>query len=313
MCPTRSTARRASSVATTFSSRSANSSPPMRAIVSAWRTDACKARGDLLQDLVTRRVPERVVHGLEVVQVDEHHRQGPVVASLAFKCVIQAVGEKDPVHETCQGVVERLTCQVDLAGFELCDRGLELAVQSAVLEQSLELTRHDESGGRGADPEQDPADRVPGRLYDRGGDAGERERNVRHHQLGRRLALQAGLDGRLMAGRQSGQADEQESGNPPGVQPVAVAVGAVLRQVSEHAVGDGKRDDPCCEEHELAAVGTANPCQRDERHGGGDHVPHRIREAHHASGRALAARVERHAESGCPTDEQERARDDRTV
>ena len=38
------------------------------------------------------------------------------------------------------------------------------------------------------------------------------------------------------AASESGQADQQEAGNPARVQPVAVAVGAVLRQVGEHAV-----------------------------------------------------------------------------
>ena len=114
-----------------------------------------QARGNLLQDLVAGEMSEGVVHGLEVVEIDEHDRQGPVVAPLAFESVVQPVCEENPVHESRKWVVERLAGEVDLASLELGHRGLEPAVQAAVVQQSLKLPRHHESRGRGTDREQD--------------------------------------------------------------------------------------------------------------------------------------------------------------
>ena len=63
-----------SSGPSTPSSRTANSSPPKRATVSAARTQRAQPLGDRDQQLVADRVAERVVDGLEVVEVDEQHR-----------------------------------------------------------------------------------------------------------------------------------------------------------------------------------------------------------------------------------------------
>ena len=87
--------------------------------MSAWRTDAWSREATCFKHLVACEVPERVVHGLEVVEVAEHHRQGPVITALAFEGVIQAVGEKHAVDEPGERVVERLAGEVHLAGFEL--------------------------------------------------------------------------------------------------------------------------------------------------------------------------------------------------
>ena len=56
---------------------SANSSPPSRAAVSDWRTDAGQPRGTVDQQLVADAVAHGVVDDLEVVQVDEEHARGP--------------------------------------------------------------------------------------------------------------------------------------------------------------------------------------------------------------------------------------------
>ena len=56
------------------SSRTTNSSPPTRPIVSTSRSAALHSRGDQHQQSVARFVAEGVVHVLEVVEVDEERR-----------------------------------------------------------------------------------------------------------------------------------------------------------------------------------------------------------------------------------------------
>ena len=58
----------------TSSQHTTNSSPPNRATVSDGRTVGPQSRRGLDEDRVARRVPERVVHELEVVEVEEQQR-----------------------------------------------------------------------------------------------------------------------------------------------------------------------------------------------------------------------------------------------
>ena len=75
-----------------FGSTSANSSPPYRATQSTWRVAALQAARQRAQRPVTDLVTEAVVHRLEVVEVDDHHR----VAGLQR---LERACERPPVRE----------------------------------------------------------------------------------------------------------------------------------------------------------------------------------------------------------------------
>ena len=64
----------------TSSIRTANSSPPSRAAVSPAAGSPAADRSTTRSSCVAGRVPEAVVDGLEVVEVDEQHRELPAVA-----------------------------------------------------------------------------------------------------------------------------------------------------------------------------------------------------------------------------------------
>ena len=76
---------------------------------------------DLLENLVARRMPEAVVDRLEVVEVDEHHRDLRHPATRAHQRVLDAVGEERPVGELRHGVVERLMRELILESLALAD------------------------------------------------------------------------------------------------------------------------------------------------------------------------------------------------
>ena len=79
---TASSRRRAIAEAASSPARSAhsttNSSPPKRAITLPGRSVLAEPLGDRDHELVADRVPEAVVHDLEVVEVDEQHRDRAV-------------------------------------------------------------------------------------------------------------------------------------------------------------------------------------------------------------------------------------------
>src|SRR5438309_2063686 len=54
---------------------------------------------------VARAVPERIVHLLEVVQVDEHRRHLAVAALREVHCLLEAVIEQAPVGQTGERIV----------------------------------------------------------------------------------------------------------------------------------------------------------------------------------------------------------------
>ena len=83
----------------TLSSRTANSSPPKRATVSVGRTAIRSRRRDLLQHLVSGRVAEAVVDGLEVVQIDEDDSDVREAALRAHQPVLDAILEKRAIGE----------------------------------------------------------------------------------------------------------------------------------------------------------------------------------------------------------------------
>jgi hypothetical protein len=59
-----------------------------------------------LQQLVARRVPEAVVHPLEVVQVQERHDHVPADAGGPQQRPLEAVHEQVPVRQVGEGVVQ---------------------------------------------------------------------------------------------------------------------------------------------------------------------------------------------------------------
>ena len=82
----------------------ANSSPPMRATVSVSRTTSRSRIGDHLQKLVTGGMPERVVHMLEVIKVENVGRN-ELAALGAGQGVFQLLIEEHAVGQTGQRVV----------------------------------------------------------------------------------------------------------------------------------------------------------------------------------------------------------------
>ena len=71
-------------------------------------------RGHLAQQLVAGGVPERVVHGLEVVEVHEQDGDPAPVAAGPRHGVAHAVLEQGPVGQRREGIVERLVAQLVL-------------------------------------------------------------------------------------------------------------------------------------------------------------------------------------------------------
>ena len=86
------------------------------------------------EHIVTGAVPERVVHRLEVVEIDEEHRHRAGVAAGSADGAGEAVGEQRSVGEPGERVVERAVAEVvlvlsafrDVAGVD--DQTLDLRV-----------------------------------------------------------------------------------------------------------------------------------------------------------------------------------------
>src|SRR5712692_1534980 len=60
------------------------------------------------QQSVTGGVPERVIHVLEVVEVDEQHRRGTVLATRSGEHLLDSVENQDPVGQPRQRIVQWL-------------------------------------------------------------------------------------------------------------------------------------------------------------------------------------------------------------
>ncbi len=74
--------------------------------------DPADALGDAHQQLVARAVPQAVVHGLEVVEVQEQDSQRPGGAGRPRQSMREAVLQQGPVRQPGQRVVERLVPQL---------------------------------------------------------------------------------------------------------------------------------------------------------------------------------------------------------
>ena len=77
--------------------------------------------GGRAQQLVANRVAEAVVDRLEVVEIDEDHRELAVVAPAARERQRQAILEQRPVGEAGEVVVERLVAKLLLERHALRD------------------------------------------------------------------------------------------------------------------------------------------------------------------------------------------------
>ena len=156
-----------SATSATPSSRTANSSPPSRAIVSLGRRHSLEPAGHRAQQRVARRVPEAVVDGLEVVEVDEHDRDPRAGAAAAQAGLVEPVHEQRTVRELGEVVTEHPL--LELAG-ELALRGdvthrhdesRDVPVAEHVHDAHLEVARDPRAVGEDADqflvgPEREP-------------------------------------------------------------------------------------------------------------------------------------------------------------
>ena len=97
----------AASASATSCSTTTNSSPPSRATVSTARRPVPNRPRDLDEQLVAGRVPERVVHRLEPVEIDEQHRGAETVAARAGERLAQAVDHQRAVRQAGERVVQR--------------------------------------------------------------------------------------------------------------------------------------------------------------------------------------------------------------
>ena len=70
------------------------------------------ALGDLRQQLVAGRMPERVVDALEVIEVHKQHAEATARARPAQQRVLEAVGKPRAIGELGQRVVQRLVAQL---------------------------------------------------------------------------------------------------------------------------------------------------------------------------------------------------------
>ena len=97
-----------------------NSSPPSRANVSVSRIPPAKRRGDGFEQIVAGAVAEPIVHVLEVIQIDQHHRAATTVSRRGHGFFAQRLLKAAAVE---QGRQKIMVDEVLHAPFELFARG----------------------------------------------------------------------------------------------------------------------------------------------------------------------------------------------
>ena len=107
---------------------SANSSPPSRAAVSGRRRQPRMRAATSTSSASPARVPERVVDALEVVDVEEDHRDTCGAFRATSQRLVDLLPEERAVGEVRQGVVIRLVRQLLLELGQPRDRPLHPAV-----------------------------------------------------------------------------------------------------------------------------------------------------------------------------------------
>jgi len=135
------------------------------------------SRRDGPEELVAGRVPERVVDGLEVVEVDEQRGGIEVVAPGVLQHVVGAVEDEGPVREARERVVQRLVADlVEKAG--IADGRRRLTGETA--ETVSEVGVAGDPFGAGTHTGCDPSHDLPAR---RDGHRGARDRAVGVHDV----------------------------------------------------------------------------------------------------------------------------------
>lgn len=113
-----------------------------------------QALGDGDQQLIACRVAEGVVHPLEVVQVEEQHRDAALPPQ--GQGVPDTVAEQDAVGQVGQRVMEGAVVQLVLPDAQLGDRALQVAGEGEVLDQREQLAGDDQQGQPDAQGDQEP-------------------------------------------------------------------------------------------------------------------------------------------------------------
>ena len=72
------------------------------------------APGDLDQEAVALAVPQRVVHGLEVIEIQEQDRRHVALASPPAERMADAIREQGSIGETRERIVEGLVAELFL-------------------------------------------------------------------------------------------------------------------------------------------------------------------------------------------------------
>ena len=126
--------------------RSRNSSPPTRATVSSCPDAAPEAVGDLHEELVAGRVAERVVHALEVVEVEEHDDERLAAPLRVQDREREPVVEEDAVRQVGQRVVVRLVPALLLGALAVRD------VDEAAFHHALAAAARARRGSRSRGP-----------------------------------------------------------------------------------------------------------------------------------------------------------------
>ncbi len=83
----------------------ANSSPPTRATVSRIADAVSQAAGDGFQQHVANGMTERVVHALEVVDIETKHCE--LLVARVLQGIVETIVEEHPVGQIRQGVMPR--------------------------------------------------------------------------------------------------------------------------------------------------------------------------------------------------------------
>ena len=96
-------------------------------------------RDDRSQEFVADTVTERVVDGLEVIQVDEQRRHRRLAAARAREHLLDAIQDQRPVREPGQRVVGRQEGKLLLAARELFIRSLALGLKGLAHPHEAEL------------------------------------------------------------------------------------------------------------------------------------------------------------------------------
>ncbi|MEZ5182317.1 MAG: hypothetical protein R2702_10650 [Acidimicrobiales bacterium] len=277
---------------------------------------AAQAGGHGREEAVAGRVAERVVHRLEVVEVDEQHGGEVARAPAALQGVLDPVAEEATVREAGERVVEGLVAELLLPRGQLADLALELVGELLVLAHGHEVPgqherhRDDRDGAREA-VVGGPGDHLseahhPGDRHD-----GERQRGPAEAQRPGDVGG-AARDGARGAG--GGEQEHQVAADPADVRDRDRGLRLVERRPHEDAVGGDQHEvgDGDLGERDRAAVAVAahQGEQRDRRH---HEVADGVRQREAELEGRIAPGIPARTEDDRPADRQQAAGEDEPV